>query len=279
LAESAHGSPGYDAVALGSRFAGLRLGHPLVVVALVESTNDMAWRYARDGGDEGFLALAESQTRGRGRAGHSWFSPPGVGVWASFLLRPKMESPRVALLPLAAGVAMARAAERMGVPAGLKWPNDLVAPDGSGRKLGGVLVESRLEDRGRWTAVVGVGVNVNTVSREFPPALQATATSLAEVGGREISREDFLVALTEHLGEEYGKLEQGEDSRLLHDWRSRAVMFGRPVTVRGGGAEVSGIARDLVDDGSLLIRLDSGAELEVRAGDLEVVWPLGGGSA
>jgi biotin-(acetyl-CoA carboxylase) ligase len=71
-------------------------------------------------------------------------------------------------------------------------------------------------------------------------------------------------------------LEQAGEARLLDEWRQRAVMFGRPVRVRGGGAEIHGVARDLVEDGSLLVRLDSGVELSVRAGELEVLWQGGG---
>src|SRR5262249_34943166 len=131
---------------------------------------------------------------------------------------------------------------------------------------------SRHEDGERWTVVAGVGVNVNTSAEQFPDALRSTAASLGQIAGHDLSREDFLVALAEHLAEEYAGLERGETSGLLHQWRSRAVMFGRPVRVRGGGAEMCGIARDVVEDGSLLIRLDSGIELEVRAGELEVQW-------
>jgi BirA family biotin operon repressor/biotin-[acetyl-CoA-carboxylase] ligase len=257
------------------RLAGARLGRPVVALEEVESTNDEAWARARSGGPEGLLVVAERQSRGRGRGGNAWFSPPYVGVWSSVLLRPHLPAARMPLLSLAAGLAGAVAAESVGAAVGLKWPNDLVATDGSGRKAGGVLVESRQED-GRWAVVVGVGVNANSADEDFPPALRDRATSLARLAGGPVSREDFLVALVRALGDAYELLEQAGEARLLDEWRQRAVIFGRPVRVRGGGAEIHGVARDLVDDGSLLVRLDSGVELSVRAGELEVVWQGGG---
>jgi BirA family biotin operon repressor/biotin-[acetyl-CoA-carboxylase] ligase len=267
--------PIWRADTLAARFAGSRFGRPVVALEEVESTNDEAWARARAGAPEGLLVVAERQTRGRGRGGNAWFSPPYVGVWASMLLRPHWPPARVPLLPLAAGLAAARAAESVGARVGLKWPNDLVAVDGSGRKAGGVLVESRQEEGGAWAVVVGVGVNANSVEEDFPPPLRGRATSLARLAGRPVSREDFLVALVGELGAAYERLERAGESQLLDEWRQRAVIFGRPVRVKGGGAEIQGVARDLVDDGSLLVRLDSGVELSVRAGELEVVWQGG----
>lgn len=269
----------WDSAALAAKLAGRRLGNPLLVVAETESTNDLAWSEAKSGAPEGLLVVADRQMRGRGRAGHVWFSPPGVGVWASFLLRPAFSPRCLSLVPLASGVAAARAAERLGVPAGLKWPNDLLAPDGSGRKLGGVLAESRAEELGSWTVVVGIGMNVNTQSDDFPAALRGTAASLAMLAGRPLSREDYLIELVDALADEYGRLAREETDALLDSWRQRAVIFGRPVRVRASGAEVHGIARDLTGDGSLVVRLDSGAELEIRAGQLDLLWEAGSARA
>jgi len=265
----------WNAHAIAARLQGSRLGRTVETLSEVESTNDEVWARARAGEGEGLLLIAERQTKGRGRGGNAWFSPPYVGVWTSWLLRPALPPARVPLLSLAAGLACARAAESVGAAVGLKWPNDLVASDGSGRKAGGVLVESRHED-GRWTVVVGVSVNANTAAEDFPQALRERATSLARLKGSAVSREDFVVALAGELAQGYEMLERAEDARLLDQWRQRAVMFGRAVRVRGGGAEIHGVARDLVDDGSLLVRLDSGVELEVRAGELEVLWQGGG---
>lgn len=262
----------WHAESLGARLAACRLGRPVLALDEVESTNDVAWERARAGAPEGLLVVAERQTRGRGRAGSAWHSPPYVGVWASFLLRPTLPAARVPLLSLAAGIAAVRAAECVGARAGLKWPNDLVAADGTGRKAGGILVESRQDDGGRWIAVVGVGVNANTAEEDFPLELRGRATSLARLAEGPVRREDYLVALAEQLGEAYVTLESGPETALIEQWRQRAVIFGRSVRVRGGGADVHGVARDVAEDGSLLVRLDSGVELAVRAGDLEVVW-------
>jgi BirA family biotin operon repressor/biotin-[acetyl-CoA-carboxylase] ligase len=252
-----------------------RLGHPLIFLDRVESTIDEVWRRAGEGAREGLAVVAETQTRGRGRAGNHWHSPAGVGIWASYLLRPMLCAERLALLTLAGGVAAARAAEAGGISLGLKWPNDLIAVDGTGRKIGGVLAEPRSDSDG-WSVVLSMGINVNALADDFPEALRPRAASLRVVAGHPVPREEFLVELTRSLARVYGHLEGGDTGALLDDWRRYEAVLGRTVRVRGGTAEIEGVARDVGGDGALIVRLESGAELEVRAGDLEVVWEGGG---
>jgi BirA family biotin operon repressor/biotin-[acetyl-CoA-carboxylase] ligase len=111
----------------------------------------------------------------------------------------------------------------------------------------------------------------------FPGDLARTAGALATVAGRAVSREDYLVALVQSLAEGYEALERGAAAVVVDAWRARAVVFGRAVSVAGAGAAVRGVARDVAEDGALIVRLDSGAELEVRAGQLEVAWEVAAG--
>jgi BirA family biotin operon repressor/biotin-[acetyl-CoA-carboxylase] ligase len=267
----------WDGERVAGRLRGCRLGDPPVFLDRVESTIDEIWRRAGVGAEEGLMVVAETQTQGRGRSGNIWHSPAGVGVWVSYLLSPALPAGQLALLTLAGGVAAAKAAEACGVAVGLKWPNDLIAIDGTGRKIGGVLAESRARGSG-WWVVLSMGINVNALAEDFPADLRPRAASLRVVAGHPVSREDLLVHLTTTLAEVYGSVEAGDPGPLLEDWRRYAAVLGRAVRVRGGTAEVEGVAQDVGEDGALIVRLQGGAELEVHAGELEVVWEGGGGA-
>ncbi len=241
----------------------------------VGSTIDEAWSQAASGAAEGLLVLAETQSQGRGRAGRRWHSPPGAGIWLSLLLRPGLGWERLGLLPLAAGVAVARACERLGAGVHLKWPNDLVAPDGTGRKLGGILAESRSGDGGP-AIVLSIGLDVNADRGDFPSSLAGRIASLAEVAGRPMDRTAVLREILRELEGECARLAAGEVPEIVAEWRRRSSMLGRRVRLAEGVAAVQGVAQDVREDGALVVRLASGAEVVVRAGEVEVLWQTSG---
>ncbi len=250
------------------------MGRSLVARAAVESTNDVAWEALAAGLPDGTAVVADVQTRGRGRAGRAWHLSPGKGLALSVLLLQGCERGQLAMLPLAAGLALARGLERLAVRAELKWPNDLML---AGRKLAGILCESRRTTTGTEVAVIGVGVNVAQVPEDFPPEIAAGATSLAMEGcsaPRERVAAEFLNALEPLVTE----LEEGGREALIEAWRARASFWGRRVRVRTPGGEVSGVARALDENGALVIEREGGGSVAVLAGDLELPGPAGWGS-
>ncbi len=131
---------------------------------------------------EGFVVFAEHQTAGRGQRGHRWESAPHRGLWFSILLRPQIpivESAR--LTNWAAQAIAATIRQETGLEPAIKLPNDVYV---EGRKVAGVLVETRAGQGSEWAAVAGIGVNVNQAPEEFPEELRERATSLAMALGR-----------------------------------------------------------------------------------------------
>lgn len=216
-----------------------RFGRPYRYLGTVTSTQDVlrAWHEA----PEGALVVAEHQTRGRGRLGRPWLSSPG-NLCFSLLLR----RPQPPLLPLRVGVALAQAAG-FGL---LKWPNDLLSPDG--RKLGGILIEC---EGGR--TFVGVGVNV--VQAPLP-----TAAALKEF--RAVNRVDLLVAFLALLEEWLAQ----PPSAVLQAWQKWDGTLGREVRVHTPTGVVEGVAEAISQEGALLVRTNAGRK-SVRVG--EVVLP------
>lgn len=173
--------------------------------ASLPSTNDEALRLARTGAPAGEAVVAEEQTAGRGRAGHSWASPPGVALYFSVVLRPRVPPDRLPLATLACGVAVAEAIRAAtGLPAGLKWPNDVLV---GLRKCAGILCEAETGGPGGTAVVAGVGINVNTPPDALPPRPVFPATSLAAEAGRAFDREVILAGCLARIAAETARLE------------------------------------------------------------------------
>ena len=141
---------------------------------------------------EGTVAVAEEQSRGRGRLGRSWQAPPGTSVLVSVLLLPPVEAARLPELSLVAGGAVAEAiAEMTGIEPAIKFPNDVLI---GGRKVAGILAES---SDGR--VVLGIGVNANQTEGQLPVGAQTTPTSLRLETGAPVDRPRLLATILMQL--------------------------------------------------------------------------------
>jgi BirA family biotin operon repressor/biotin-[acetyl-CoA-carboxylase] ligase len=170
------------------------------------------------------------------------------------------------LLPLLAGLALARGLETLGARAELKWPNDLLL---EGRKVSGILAESRGTGDAIDRAVIGVGVNVSQMAVDFPPEIAALATSLA-IEGVATTREEVAAEFLNALEPLWSDLQEGGRETLLDAWRARAGFWGRTLRVVGTAGVREGIARDLDANGALVLEADDGSRFTVVAGDIEV---------
>lgn len=273
--------------------AGARRFGRALCLAAVTSTNDVAVALGEAGEADGAVVVAESQTRGRGRAGRAWISPPGIGLWCSILLRPRVAADAVHLLTPAAALAASRAAREVAdIPLFVKWPNDLVAraaraagaaalapaashgpasaASAAWLKVGGILSEGRTTGGRLDFAVIGMGLNVGPLPEPAPPGIAARATSLAALAGRPVAREDLLAALLRALDPLLATVEADGLAPLLSELRALSPLIGRRVSVATGGRVVAGVARDLDAAGALVVAADSGGIERVVAGDAHI---------
>lgn len=250
-----------DIPALERALTGLSLGHPLVYVPTLGSTNTRAVELARAGAPEGALVLTDHQTAGRGRQGRVWTPLPGRQLTLSLVLRPPFPPH---WLVMASALALTRAIEAAtGLHPEIKWPNDVLI---GGRKVSGILIES--SDA---YAVLGIGLNVNGTLADHPE-LAARAATLADALGHTLSRETLAVDLLRHLDALYADLRRrGEPAqRDLRDaWRARLGTLGRRVVIRQGEQAVEGLAEDVSADGALLVRDDAVGQRLITWGDVE----------
>lgn len=242
------------------------IGRDIRVFAETTSTNDIVEKLARDGVAEGIVVFAEAQTKGRGRLGRAWVSPPGKGLWFSVLLRPKIAPQAATQLTVISAVAVARAIEKhTGLHPGIKWPNDIVFGH---RKAAGILLELGAELDHIRHVVLGIGLDVNLTAEDLPLEVRAVATSLREQKGELIDRPGLATALITELDAAYSRYRNGDFHELGDEWMRRCVTLGRRVTLHVGDRKISGHAEALDDEGALLLRTEHGRLERIVGGDV-----------
>jgi BirA family biotin operon repressor/biotin-[acetyl-CoA-carboxylase] ligase len=231
------------------------------------STNSLALNAGAAGAPEGSVFLAEEQTAGRGRGGHSWHSARADGVYCSVLLRPQLPPTKVLLLALAAGLAVRSAVlEVTGLEADLKWPNDLLLGN---KKFCGILTEMHSEATRVRHVVAGIGLNVN--HRSFPAELRDEATSLYLESRTICSRVEIVAALLKSLDREYRALvsdtlvsDKGSEDPDAHDsilqrfQEHSSWTDGCAVRIEEDVDSYTGITEGLDTQGFLLVRTPRG---------------------
>lgn len=267
-----------DRVAILAGLETEAVGRVLHVHDAVASTNDLAMALGDAGAAHGTAVVAERQTRGRGRLGRIWASPPGVGLWVSVVLRPAVPAAVAPAITLAAGVATAEAIEAeagraaaetgeaaAGIVAALKWPNDVLL---DGRKVAGILTELRTEGQDVAHLVVGIGINVHQGRSEFPPELAEAAISIRQATGRALSRALLLRRLFARLEAWYQRFLTEGPPAVAAAAAARMPMLGRRVVAVAGAERWEGTAARLDGDGALILVLAGGGTRRLLAAEV-----------
>jgi BirA family biotin operon repressor/biotin-[acetyl-CoA-carboxylase] ligase len=241
-------------VARAARNAGIEA--PVQFAEVTGSTNTDLVRLAEQGAPAWTVLATNHQEQGRGRLGRTWVSRPGSSLLVSVLLRPELPAPEAALITLGAGACMALACSvACGVDVGCKWPNDLVVHD---RKLGGILVEAKLEGAHVDYLVVGGGVNLEHAEDDFPSELRGLATSVALEDGRPDAATllfEYLFRLTRFCDPAKPAFRE----TILDLYRRHCDTLGRRVrALTTDGGAVEGTATGIGDDGELLVATANG---------------------
>lgn len=239
--------------------------------ASVTSTMDVCRQLAERDAPEGTVVVADEQTKGRGRAGHTWFSPAGQSINASILFRPDLLPQHGGWLTMLAALSTfdcVRSAlqirnQKSEIVNSIRWFNDVHL---NGKKVAGVLVESALMENRIDYAIVGIGLNVNTRFDDAPADVRSRAISLRDVLGRDLIREQVLASLLEHFGRRYDDLMRHHRSPA-REYASHLETLGQRVTVQAGDDRIEGIALRVQDDGALIVRTDAG-ERAIAWGEL-----------
>jgi BirA family biotin operon repressor/biotin-[acetyl-CoA-carboxylase] ligase len=248
------------------------IGSLIEVMGRVDSTNEVAKQHVLQDCGEGLVILADSQTSGKGRAGRSWESAPGVGIYFSTVIYPGEKKELLPLFTLMAGVAAISAIQELcQAQTTLKWPNDILSGD---KKLCGILCETCVAANGDLAVVIGIGINVNQVT--FPQEIQATATSMKILNdGASADRNALIQSLMHHIDSEYMAINLTEGAeKLIAKWSSHSDLLGKKITFKVGNASIQGQAMGLNEVGNLIIATQDGKQTAYSAGEITKIRPL-----
>lgn len=244
---------GLSVVEIRARLTASVVGRRLYLLGEVDSTNEVARRLAREGAADGTVVLADAQTAGRGRTGLSWFSPPGVNLHVSVLLRPPILAREADRFSLIAPLALADAIEDQGLGAAVRWPNEVLV---GGKKVAAGRAECATRGVDVSHLVLGMGVNVNVESGALRDALgpaAGQATSLRAALGRELKRSAIAAAYLASLEAWMRRYREGGPEAVLAAWRSRDVIAGHRVQARRRDGTVEGHALGVDPTGHLVL--------------------------
>lgn len=234
------------------------LAQPFRYYDSVDSTNDIAQNWLREGAAPFSVVLADEQRKGRGRKGRYWYTPPGVALAVSVILKPTPQ--QASKISMLGALAVAELCDHAGIAGvGIKWPNDVQI---HGKKVSGVLPEAVWLEGDLLGVVLGMGVNIRV---QFAPEIAPIATNIEDEVAHRVDRAALIMYL---LGRVTHWMAQDSDA-LFAAWRARLNTIGQHVQVDG----IVGQAVDVELGGALLIKTDDGSMKRVLAGDLSLIPP------
>lgn len=249
-------SPPLTVDSIHGLLAAQSLGRRIELHEQIGSTNREAFALAQADVEHGTVVVADSQTEGRGRLSREWFSPPGINLYCSIVIRKTIDADRLSewlsWLPLIAALAAAESIETVAAArVAVKWPNDLLMAE---RKVGGILCESGTAARSGPFQVIGIGLNVNGDRHDFPPDLRELATTIRHETGRPINRNRLLAQLLQELEGCIEEFDRRGSERVAHAYQGRCSTIGKTVKASlTDGREFIGLAEAIGGDGSLTV--------------------------
>ena len=246
-----------------------RIGRAFRFLKETGSTNRDMDAAGAAGAPEGLLIAADAQTAGCGRMTRGWFSPPGVNLYFSLLLRPDVAPYCAVSLPLVIGLAVAEGLAECepSLQPQIKWPNDIYV---NGKKICGILCEMQLAGDAINYLIAGVGVNVNILAAQLPPELRASATSVAIEIGQSASRETVLASILNRFEPLYDQWRAFGFTALVQQVNLFDMLRDMPIRMELSGTPIEGTACGIRRDGALLLRTTDGL-MPVYSGEAHIV--------
>lgn len=234
----------------------------------ITSTNTVLKGMAGEGAPEGLALIAGAQTEGRGRLGRSFYSPPDSGVYLSLLLRPECSAEEATKLTACAAVAVAEAIEELsGLPAGIKWVNDVYI---GSKKVSGILTEASVDcESGLMNyVIVGIGINTRVPEGDFPPELREIAGAIFGAEPIPELRCRLAAGVLDRLWGYYAHL---NDRAFYEAYKKRSILLGEPINILARGKDpVPAVALDIDPDFALLARTEDGSVLRLNTGEVSI---------
>ncbi|MDM8312107.1 MULTISPECIES: biotin--[acetyl-CoA-carboxylase] ligase [Clostridium] len=234
----------------------------------IDSTNTKAKDLAKKGSPNGTVVICEEQSNGRGRLGRSWFSPKGKGLYFSIILRPNLSPLDISKLTLVGGAAVWKALSSLNIGSAIKWPNDIFI---NNRKVSGILTEISGELNQINYAVMGIGINVNTLKSEIPEDLREIATSLLIETNEIIDRKVLLSEILNIFERLYiDFVNSGSLKESLQICRENSLVLNKTLNCISTRESFTAKAKDINDNGELIVELSDGSTKNILCGEISI---------
>ena len=234
----------------------------VTVFESVGSTNDEAKKLLFEEKAKNILICAEEQLNGRGRNGHSFYSPNGTGLYMSLAVRRSLPLEKSAFLTICAAVAVCRAIEKLtGKTPQIKWVNDIFI---DGKKVCGILTEAVTDYETNLTKGVVIGIGINVSTSVFPEDIVNIAGC---VGESKLSRNALASEITNNL---LSLADIISDESIIREYKSRSLVLNMNITFSKNGETVTAIAKDINEKGELIVESENGEILTLNSGEISI---------
>lgn len=247
----------------------LKISTPIEFLKETDSTNSEAERRLANGQEAPFVVLAQTQTAGRGRLGRKWHSSDQGNIYLSLALRPFISPEKLKPLTLWMGLVLCAQIEaQLEIKLGLKWPNDILSPDG--KKIAGILTEARMDADTVRDLIFGLGINV-TFSETIPAEIKTVAGSLSQVTGKSLDINTVTAQIIKTIEQAWEDFTEDLWINRFKDYWSRYdILTGKTVTIHLRGQPTTGVVEGIDYDGSLLLKINNGKIISISSGEVSL---------
>ena len=229
------------------------LGKNIEYYNRLDSTNTEAWELIEENKNHGTIIITENQTNGKGQKNKTWGMVPGKSLVFSLILAKNYPIDHSGLISLSISLALKESLNKRGLDAKLKWPNDLFI---NGKKIGGILCETKTDNSNIKTMVIGVGVNVNESISEHHESIQKNLTTMLEVSKHPHQRELIVAEFINSFELLLNKLSK-EPSQIIEEWIDNCMHLNENILFIQNDKILEGVFCGLDNNGYAKIEIDN----------------------
>jgi len=229
------------------------LGKNIEYYNRLDSTNTEAWELVEEDNNHGTIVITENQTNGKGQKNKTWGMVPGKSLVFSLILTKNYPIDHSGLICLSVSLALKESLNKRGLDAKLKWPNDLLI---DGKKIGGILCETKIEKNDIKNMVIGVGVNVNESIAEHDESIQKNLTTMFEVSKHPHQRELIVAEFINSFELMLNKLST-EPNQIIEEWLDKCMHLNEKILFLQNEKILEGVFCGLDNNGFAKIEIDN----------------------